>query len=115
MIFFLVIPKAIKASAPKIKSPNPAACVSRSMIQLRNHTTEKSTRNEVRMTPNQESQESLIWFLFIQPVIPHKMKTIMAPRQNVIRPIVSILIPEGCVRPSVIDIPESKEFIHFSH
>jgi hypothetical protein len=43
------------------------------------------------------------------------MKTIMAPRQNVIRPIVSILIPEGCVRPSAIDIPESKEFIHFSH
>ena len=115
MIFFRVIPKAVKASAPKIKSPIPAACVSRSMMQLRNHATVKKARNAVRMTPNQENQESLIWFFFIQPVIPHKMKTAMVPRQNVIRFIVSILFPEGRVRPSVIDIPESEEFIHFSH
>jgi len=115
MIFFRVSPKAIKARAPKIKSPIPAACDSRSIMQLSNHATVKNARNAVRMTPNQEGQESLIWFFLIQPVIPHKIKTTMAPRQNVIRLIVSILVPEGCVRPSVIDIPESEEFIHFSH
>ena len=115
MIFFRVSPKAIKANAPKINSPIPAACVSLSMIQLRNHATVKSASMAVSRTPSQACQGGVLWFLFIQLVIPQIMKTIMAPRQNVMRLIVSILFPEVCVSPPVIDVAESEESIHFGH
>ena len=85
------------------------------MIQLRNHAIVKSAKKAVRKTPSQEGQARLIWFFLIQPIIPHKMKTTVAPKPNVIRLIVSILFPEGCVCLSVIDIPESEEFIHLGH